>query len=166
MNISVASKNQLPIVRDLALRIWPVTYGEILSAAQLEYMLDMMYSIPSLEEQLETRPFLLVEDEGQVIGFASYELNIDGSNSTKIHKIYVLPEIQGKGIGRKLIDYIAEITVSHHNTSLQLTVNKYNKAKDFYEKLGFVVTEEKVFDIGNGYVMDDYVMEKPLSRLI
>jgi ribosomal protein S18 acetylase RimI-like enzyme len=70
-----------------------------------------------------------------------------------------LPETQGKGIGRKLIDYIKEISINENDEFLQLTVNRHNKAKDFYLKYGFKITEEKVFEIGNGYVMDDYVME-------
>jgi hypothetical protein len=43
-----------------------------------------------------------------------------------------------------------------------LNVNKYNSAQDFYKKLGFCIDYEEVIDIGNGYVMDDYVMEKEL----
>lgn len=164
MQITQATPSQLPIIRDLALRIWPVAYDGIISAAQIEYMLGMMYSIPSLEEQLKTRPFLLIEDEGDYIGFASYELNVDHSNTTKIHKIYVLPQIQGKGIGRMLIGHISEIAVANNNTSLLLTVNKNNTAKTFYERLGFTVLQEAVFDIGEGYVMDDYVMGLNLEK--
>lgn len=162
MTITAATKAQLPIIQKLAYEIWPKTYGGILSDGQIAYMLELMYSIASLEKQLETRPFLLVEDEGHFIGFASYELHVGGSAATKIHKIYVLPQIQGKGIGRQLIDHIARIALSHQDTTLQLTVNKNNKARDFYEKVGFAVTQEAVFDIGNGYVMDDYIMEKSL----
>ncbi len=163
MNIVVVSKEQLPIVRELALKIWPHTFDNILSSEQIDYMLDMMYSIDSLEKQLENNKiFLLASAENQFVGFASYELRFDNSNKTKIHKLYVLPETQGKGVGRQLIDYITEIALKNQDSVLHLTVNKYNKAKDFYLKNGFVITEEAVFDIGNGYVMDDYLMEKKI----
>ena len=76
--------------------------------------------------------------------------------------MYVLPETQGKGIGRQMMDCIAQIALSNQNQTLHLTVNKKNKATDFYLKYGFEITEEVVFDIGNGYVMDDYIMEKKL----
>jgi ribosomal protein S18 acetylase RimI-like enzyme len=163
MNFVVASKEQLPIVRELAFIIWPDTFENILSSEQIEYMLDMMYSIESLEKQLENnKVFLLAEDENRFVGFTSYELNFDNNGMTKIHKLYVLPETQGKGVGRQLIDYIAEIALANQNNTLHLTVNKNNKATDFYLKTGFEITEEVVFDIGNGYVMDDYIMEKKL----
>jgi diamine N-acetyltransferase len=163
MTITVATKNQMPIVQELATVIWPETYGAILSVAQFDYMMEMMYSINSLEKQLESNKiFLLIEEENSFVGFASYELNIDNSNATKIHKLYVLPKMQGKGLGKELIQYIAKIAIATKNESLTLCVNKYNKAKDFYLKNGFEITDSIVFDIGNGYVMDDYVMKKKL----
>jgi ribosomal protein S18 acetylase RimI-like enzyme len=45
-------------------------------------------------------------------------------------------------------------------TTLQLNVNRNNPAKIFYEKLGFAVLNEEDIDIGNGYFMNDYVMQK------
>jgi diamine N-acetyltransferase len=163
MTITVATKDQMPIVQELAAIIWPETYGAILSVAQFDYMMDMMYSINSLEKQLENNKiFLLIEHENTFVGFASYELNIDNSNTTKIHKLYVLPKMQGKGLGKKLIHFITEIAIATKNETLTLCVNKYNKAKDFYLNNGFEITDSIVFDIGNGYVMDDYVMKKKL----
>lgn len=160
MKISVATQEQLTVVHDLAHKIWPSTYGHILSQDQFDYMMEMMYSLPSLAQQLQhPKPFLLVEDEGQYIGFASYEINFENTNKTKIHKLYVLPKIQGKGIGKLLINHISEIAQKALNSTLILTVNRFNKAKDFYTKLGFQIVEEKQFQIGNGYIMDDYVME-------
>lgn len=162
MTISVATKEQLPIVQELAYKIWPVTYGDILSKEQFDYMMEMMYSIDSLEQQLPTKPFLLVEDEDQFIGFVSYEINWEHTSKTKIHKLYVLPTIQGKGIGKFLINHIKELALKAQNSALILTVNRFNKAKDFYLKQGFHIVEEKQFPIGNGYIMDDYVMELPI----
>ncbi|MBN8642291.1 MAG: GNAT family N-acetyltransferase [Flavobacteriales bacterium] len=162
MTISVATKEQLPIVQELAYKIWPVTYGDILSKEQFDYMMEMMYSIDSLEQQLPTKPFLLVEDEGEFIGFVSYEINWENTTKTKIHKLYVLPTIQGKGIGKLLINHVRELALNAQNSALVLTVNRFNKAKDFYLKQGFHIVEEKQFQIGNGYIMDDYVMELPI----
>jgi len=160
MNIVVANKEQLAIVKNLAYIIWPNAYETILSKAQLDYMLEMIYSIDSLEKQFDNgHIFLLIEDDQNFIGFASYELNCKNSNKTKLQKLYVLPEIQGKGIGKQVIDYIKEKVVLSNNLALFLNVNKFNKAKDFYQKYGFQITKEEVIDIGNNYIMDDYVME-------
>lgn len=160
MNIVVATKEQLAIVKNLAYKIWPNAYETILSKAQLDYMLEMIYSIDSLEKQFDKgHIFLLIEDDQSFIGFASYELNCNNSNKTKLQKLYVLPEIQGKGIGKQVIDYIKEKVVLSNNLALFLNVNKFNKAKDFYQKYGFQIIKEEVIDIGNNYIMDDYVME-------
>ena len=165
MTISIAQKSQLFIIKELAYTIWPVAYGEILSQEQLDYMLDLIYTIESLEKQVDkNHVFLLVEDDNQFIGFASYELNFENSNKTKIQKLYVLPEIQGKGIGKNLINHIKQIAIDKKNSGLILNVNRFNKAKEFYLKYGFEITKEIKIDIGNNYIMDDYIMEFMLSE--
>src|SRR6218665_1834972 len=104
MQISEASKEQLQIVWQLAYAIWPDTDGEILSKEQLEYMLGNFYALPALEEQFNSgHVFLLIKEEGVYLGFAAYELNCKNSGKTKLHKIYVLPQTQGKGIGKLLL---------------------------------------------------------------
>ena len=163
MNLVVATKEHLPIIHQLSHKIWPEAYKDVITEGQIDYMLDMMYSLESLEAQLQSHKiFILAEDDNEFVGFASYELNFDGFQRTKIHKLYVLPQMQGKGVGKQLVDYIAQIASKNKNEFLQLAVNKNNKAKDFYVKIGFQIVHEAVFDIGNGYVMDDYIMEKKL----
>lgn len=165
MTISIAQKSQLLIIKELAYIIWPDAYGEILSKEQLDYMLDLIYDIESLEKQVDkNHVFLLVEDDNQFIGFASYELNFENSNKTKIQKLYVLQEIQGKGIGKHLINYIKQIAIDNKNSGLVLNVNRFNKAKEFYLKYGFEITKEIKIDIGNNYIMDDYIMEFKFSE--
>ena len=150
------------IISTIAEETWPITYGEILSSSQLEYMFEMIYSINSLLEQATNKnlQFILAKEGKDYLGFASYEIDIHQASKTKIHKIYILPETQGKGIGKKLIDYIAVEAQRQKNVALFLNVNKYNNALHFYLKQGFFKIREEVIDIGNGYVMDDYVMEK------
>ena len=163
MTFSVATNSQLEIIQDLAKAIWPDAYGAILSQEQLEYMMEMMYSLDSLENQLKNNTvFLLAKEENDFIGFASYELNFQNSNKTKIHKLYILPTIQGKGVGKNLILHIQEIAKKNSNSALILNVNKYNKAKDFYLHNQFEIADSLVVDIGNGYVMDDFVMVKKI----
>jgi diamine N-acetyltransferase len=150
-------------IRAIAEEVWPVAYGSILSREQLTYMLVMMYSVSALQEQAENgHHFILAVEDEIPVGFASYEFNNGGTSKTKIHKIYILTSQQGKGTGRILIEHIAEEARKNNQQALILNVNKYNAARHFYKKLGFVIVGEEVIDIGQGYVMDDFVMEMPI----
>lgn len=164
MQIIQCNKTQLEIVRDLAYKIWPDTYGQILSSAQLNYMLDNFYSIDSLELQFDNgHAFLFVEENGQYLGFASYETDCKEKGKTKLHKIYIMTNTQGKGVGKFLLSEVEERAKKAENNFLFLNVNKYNSAISFYEKQGFVKVADEVIDIGQGYVMDDYIMEKEIK---
>ena len=151
-------------VRAIAQEVWPKTYGSILSQAQLDYMMDMMYSIEALQRQANEKQhqFIVAKENDISVGFASYEFDCNRTKKTKIHKIYVLSTQQGKCTGKILLDFIADEAKRQHNTAIFLNVNKYNSAQHFYKKLGFDIVEEVVIDIGSGYVMDDYVMEKEI----
>ena len=151
-------------IRAIAKEVWPIAYGAILSQEQLDYMMEMMYNVSSLKNQADTKKhrFILAKEEDTVLGFASYEFNYNKKPKTKIHKIYILPNQQGKGIGKKLIDFIINEANDRHQKALILNVNKKNVAIRFYEAIGFNISYEEIIDIGNGYVMDDYVMEKSI----
>ena len=126
-------------------------------------MLDLMYSASSLEKQLNDGCcFVVVYDGDEAVGFASYQHLSDGEY--KLHKLYILLSQQGKGTGRFVIEYICDAIKSKSAKTLQLQVNRYNTAKSFYSKLGFIIIAEKKSDIGNGYVMDDYIMEKKIGE--
>ena len=160
IHLEKINKNQLPIVKDLAYAIWPFAYREILSAEQLNYMLDNFYSIENLENQMDKgQVFELLFEDSNVVGFVAYELNCNETGLLKIHKIYLLPETQGKGFGKFMIDEVIKIAKSNQQKGVFLNVNKYNNAQFFYQKLGFIITKEEVIDIGNNYITDDYQME-------
>ena len=133
-----------------------------LSQEQLDYMLKLIYDEKVLHEQMENNiEFILVYDGVHPVGFASFSL-IE-PQVYKLHKIYVLPSQQGKGTGRFIIDQLIKAMKKKGATTLQLNVNRNNNAKVFYEKIGFAVIKEEDIDIGNGYFMNDYVMEKKLE---
>ena len=104
--------------------------------------------------------FIIVYEDGNPVGFASY--SEEGAQRWKLNKIYVLQNQQGKGTGKYVINYIIEEIKKKNANSLFLQVNRYNNAKAFYEKLGFMEIDFINLDIGNGYFMNDYVMEKKL----
>lgn len=162
LKIRKASITDIPLIRDLTFRIWPQTYTGLLTPEQIEYMLGMMYSESSLEKQMNSgSQFIFVYDDEEPVGFAAYfskELSI-----YKLDKIYILPSQQGKGTGRFVIDYIVDELKKKEASALQLQVKRDNKARFFYEKLGFKILHEINVDIGNGYFMNDYLMEKKLK---
>jgi ribosomal protein S18 acetylase RimI-like enzyme len=161
MIIRTASVDDIPLIRDLTYKVWPQTYSSILSKEQIDYMLNMMYSETSLRQQMEKdHEFILVYDDKEPVGFAAFSLAAPGIY--KLHKIYVLPSRQGKGMGKYIIDELVKMMKTKGASALQLNVNRHNKAKTFYEKIGFTVIKEEDIDIGNGYLMNDYVMEKQL----
>lgn len=160
--IQAATIQDIPVIRDLSLRIWPDTYGAILSAEQLDYMLDMMYSEPALRRQMnEGQQFILISENNIPLGFAAYG-KMQDDTTWKLHKIYVLPDTQGKGLGKKLLEYVITAVKKLGAKELILNVNRYNKAQQFYERLGFTVLREEDINIGNGYFMNDYVMQLAL----
>lgn len=164
IEIIEAKVEQLDIVQDIAQKTWPIAYKDVISLAQIEYMLEMMYSKSALKEQLEVKKhhFILAKKANKILGFASYELNCNSVGKTKIHKLYVLPETQGSGIGVKLVNFLSEKAKENHQSAIFLNVNKYNPAQNFYKKIGFVVAYEEVINIGNNFIMDDFVMEKEI----
>lgn len=157
--IRKASANDIPLIRDLTYKIWPQSYSSILSKEQVDYMLNLMYSEKALQDQLQqNHEFIIAYDGKEPVGFASFSLT--APQVFKLHKIYVLPSQQGKGTGKFIIDQIVNAMKTKGATSLLLNVNRNNNAKTFYEKIGFAVIKEEDIDIGNGYFMNDYVMEK------
>ncbi len=155
-----ATSADIPHIQSIAHTTWPVTFADILSAGQIAYMLEMMYSKTSLTAQIEQKNhvFHLATDEGTPIGYISHELNYlpsGHSNQTKIHKIYLLPSAQRRGAGGELIKTVRALAVANKQTALHLNVNKYNQALGFYQHLGFVVVGYEDIDIGDGFLMED-----------
>jgi len=160
--IKKATVTDIPLIRELTFRVWPQTYASILTHEQIDYMLEMMYSESSLKKQItdDGCEFIIVYEDGNPVGFASY--SEEEQQRWKLNKIYVLQNQQGKGTGKFVLNYIIEKIKNHNATSLFLQVNQNNNAKIFYEKLGFTEVDFINLDIGNGYFMNDYIMEKKL----
>ncbi|HMO62631.1 MAG TPA: GNAT family N-acetyltransferase [Ferruginibacter sp.] len=158
LTIKKAGTEAIPVIREMAHAIWPVAYADILAPQQIEYMLDKMYNAATLQQQMqEGQQFVLAYDADVPVAFAAYAPLGDNALTFKLHKIYILPNQQGRGTGRALINFITDAIAPA--TALRLNVNRHNKARFFYEKAGFKIIAEEILDIGNGYCMDDYVME-------
>lgn len=157
IQIRAAIHEDLPAIQSIANAVWPVTYDAILPEGQVPYMLEMMYSKEALINQMNNgHLFLIAVLEGVPVGFASF--GFTAPQQVKLHKLYVLNNVQGKGIGKILFEKVVEKAREENASLLYLNVNKLNKAYHFYLKNGFRVLREEMIDIGNGYVMDDYIM--------
>lgn len=159
-----ATERDIPTIRALARTTWEVAYRSILSPAQLRYMLELMYRPSALSEQLAAgHRFILIEDGKTPLGFASHSPMGPEGVRTRLHKLYVLPEAQGSGAGRALLDAVEARAAAAGHRAVEFNVNKHNPAIAFYERCGYRVIRSEVNDIGEGFVMDDHVMEKSIA---
>lgn len=165
IEIDQLNKEDVFIVNHLAHQIWPVTYKDELSKDQIDYMLDWMYNIPTLQEQVQTGYlYYLIKYDGAPMGFIGLEPNFPDAGYLRVHKLYVQPDIQGKGLGRALMNKAIDVAFDLDLDKIHLNVNRFNKAVDFYKHLGFSISKEEDIKIGKGYLMEDYVMELKLSK--
>ena len=161
--IDAATTADLPAVQALARRIWHAHYPGIITVEQIEYMLARGYDTATLTRFLETPGAgLAVARDAEPIGFAAW-YRTEAPSTSKLDKLYVAIEHHGRGIGRQLIEHVEQAARDDGSDCLVLNVAKRNQASiALYRHCGFAMREEVVIDIGNGYVMDDYVMAKAL----
>lgn len=163
MEIRKATILDIEAIQGLAASIWPIAYNDILSEAQLNYMLHKFYSIAALQEQILTKGhqfFVLINEYNKYQGFAA--VSKEDQETFKLQKLYVLPSEQGKQFGKKLLQEVITYCKANEAERLILNVNRYNKARWFYEKQGFTIISEEDIDIGNNYFMNDFVMQRNL----
>ena len=149
-------------VAALARVVWQATYPALISQAQIDAMLADRYAPARIRAQLDdpAHAWRVVRAAGTPVGFA--HAYFDG-NGFKLDKLYVHPDYQRRGLGAGLLRAIEAWARAQATTRLHLQVNRGNEgAIRAYEQYGFRIVESQVFDIGGGFVMDDYVMEKTL----
>jgi len=152
------------LIRELAEATWWTTYEGIISGEQIRYMLDNLYDQRLLHAQLSTseQQYIILSDGDQPGGFASYSERAEDPFTYKVNKLYVLPQNQGKGYGRKLLDIISGRLRASQIKALELNVNRDNPALTFYTRYGFAVVRQEDIPIGP-YWMNDYVMRLELG---
>ncbi|MDE6861593.1 MAG: GNAT family N-acetyltransferase [Alistipes sp.] len=160
IEIRRAGIGDIEAIRAVADKAFRATYAEILSPRQTDYMMEMMYSAESLHRQIEIerQAFYLAEDNGRTIGYVSIERQDE--RLFHLQKIYILPECQNRRIGRQLFECACRHvkTLCPEPCTMELNVNRHNRALGFYQRMGMRKVREGDFDIGNGYFMNDYIM--------
>ena len=153
--------SDIPFIQNIAYNTWPSAYGAILTQQQIDYMLNWFYSEKELEEQMKNQHLFFIALQNFIpVGFAAF--SAISASISKLHKLYVIPSEQKTGAGKALLHTVEQVAQSKGATRLQLNVNRHNVAKSFYEKNRFSIVEEVNIDIGQGFFMNDYVMEKDL----
>lgn len=149
----VQNEQDIKNIEMMASVIWPIAYKDILEINQIKYMLNKYLSVAAIKENISNHyTYMILEDEDTKVGFMAYNISND---KLFLSKLYILPNMQNKGYATKAIDYLKKL-----NLDIELTVNKNNKsAYEKYIHLGFKNINSVIADIGNGYVMDDYIMK-------
>lgn len=156
---SIKTDQEINRVAVLADQIWRDHYTPIIGADQVDYMLDQFQSFDPIKTQIKNgMSYYLAIVDGKDCGYCAVEPR---NQTLFLSKIYVKKSKRGTGIGRKMFQFIENIAQDKGCQEIELTVNKYNQHTiEIYQKSGFIIVESVVFDIGNGFVMDDYRMAK------
>lgn len=165
MNIqleNVVTEEQIELVASLAEQIWNEYYIAIITQEQIDYMLETFQSREAVSQQIENgyQYFIIKNADEEEVGYTAVKPE-DGR--LFLSKLYVLKVQRGKGYGSSALAAIKQLAQDQSYTAIWLTVNRNNNASiATYKRNGFEIVSEQVADIGNGYVMDDYVMERQL----
>ncbi|MDD3610137.1 MAG: GNAT family N-acetyltransferase [Halothiobacillaceae bacterium] len=160
-----AAREDVPLIRELAERIWRVHYPGIIGQAQIEYMLSRMYALDRLREEIDGGQveYLVMEIDAEAVGFMALRDDPE-SDSLRLDKLYLDPKLHGRGLGALMLAECERRARERARHRIVLHVNRQNqRALRAYRRAGFSVAGESVTDIGQGFVMDDYRMEKPLG---
>jgi len=160
-----ATPLEIEALASLAARIWRECYRDIISNAQIDYMLDRRFRQEALLRALtdEQNPHWLLYLDEALVGYGSQSL-ASNAGRLKIEQVYLDSRSRGAGLGRELLEHMAATARRAKGTAIFLTVNKNNRnAIRFYERQGFAISGSCMTDIGHGFVMDDYVMERAVS---
>lgn len=156
MKLVAATTADIKEISELAALIWNQHYPNIIGQKQVDYMLELMYSAESLQGQMQKKlhQFILIKVNNVSQGFIS--VHTENNREWVLNKFYINQHVASKGIGSKAFELLKEII---RPTKITLTVNRQNfKAINFYFKQGFKIERVADFDIGNGFVMNDFVM--------
>lgn len=163
MNINfeeVVTNEQIKILSDTANIVWHEAYEGIVSVSQIDYMIEKFQSFNSIFEAINKDHYLyyLIKVDDNVAGYIGLH---EEEEKMFLSKLYILKEYRGKGVSSKTFEFIENLAKEKQLKSVWLTVNKNNNhAIDVYKHKGFVIIRKQVADIGNGFVMDDFVFEK------
>ena len=158
--IKVKYLPELRAVANLADEIWHECFPGIISEGQIDYMVNKFQSLEAMIKQIEEQKYsyFAVRENGDLCGY--FAVKPEEDSRLFLSKLYLRLDRRGRGLATDMLRRVFEEERRYGNKSVYLTVNKYNdRAIDIYIHSGFKVIDETVTDIGEGYVMDDFIME-------
>lgn len=161
--VAATSKAVLQEIEMLAIEIWQEHYTPIIGSAQVAYMLYKFQSFAAMDRQIKEEGYLYyaIYQNDNLVGYFAVQPRAE---SLFLSKLYVASNMRGLGIAKLAMSFIKDLATTKNLEQIELTVNKYNKDSiAAYNKMGFITVKEAVFDIGEGFVMDDYVMQLDLN---
>jgi len=164
ITIAAITPDDFATIRSLGDVIWHQHYASMITREQIDFMLAGRYSDDRLQTYVgsDERAMWIVRHSGEAIGYCACSVP-PGEPEAKLEQVYLLADRRGGGVGGRMIFHAEEWARARGARSIYLTVNKANKGSiAVYERRGYAIRESAVFDIGGGYVMDDYVMAKAL----
>jgi GNAT superfamily N-acetyltransferase len=160
--VPVTTPQQLDVIAGLAREIWDEYYVPLIGRAQVDYMVSRFQSSEAMAQQMrDGYEYFMTERNGHPIGYCAVQAQ-PAEGSLFLSKLYLLRDARGAGTGRVCMEFIEQLARRRGLNLLWLTVNKGNPAVKAYERLGFRIAADLMMDIGGGYVMDDFRMEKQL----
>ena len=158
---TVSDENQIVTIESLANEIWNEYFTPIIGKMQVDYMLEKFQSKKAITEQLKNGfLYFLIKNNKNSIGYIGVLVE---DKQLFLSKLYITLAERGKGHGRKALEFLEQLAIEKNLSKISLTVNRYNSATiNTYKKLGFENRGSTVQNIGNGFVMDDYKMEKKI----
>lgn len=153
---------QIPLLQRLAREIWEEHYLPIIGQNQIDYMLDKFYSTEIIQQEIDSGiSWEILWKDQQAIGYLVCEVH---PTHLALQKIYLKKSARGNNYGQWMVERAKSLAKLHQKKRIQLTVNKNNTSSiEFYKAMGFTSIQSAIFDIGNGYVMDDFIFELDLA---
>lgn len=160
----VSDPEDIEAVAALAHEIWNQHFVPIAGQKQVDYMLEKLQSAPAIAKQISSGyQYYTIAVDNEMVGYFAIASVPDECIEAQLSKIYVRKDHQGQGLGKDMLDFAEELCAAMGIRKLWLTVYRHNvETIAFYEHMGFTMEGKLVQDIGDGFVMDDYRMEKIL----
>lgn len=159
----VQDKKQIKKVEEIARIVWSQHYAQILEQGQIDFMLEKYQSAEAIERQIQQDgyAYYIISSDGKECGYFAFTMD---KETLFLSKIYVMENYRKQGIASQTINFLRNICIEQNLCAIWLTVNKNNEGSiQAYQHLGFQKVRSQTTDIGEGYVMDDYIMQKVIS---